>query len=80
MVTVKNIGMANLVLERRAFPELVQGDLRASAVRSVLESIWVEGAPARTQQFEAMEELRLRLGRGGAASGVARLARDLLES
>lgn len=75
---VAHIGMANIVLDRRAFPELLQGDLSAEAIAREAAAPFLEGTDARTSQLAACDELTAALGAPGCFRRVAELAFDLL--
>jgi lipid-A-disaccharide synthase len=80
LITVPHIGMANIVLGRRAVPELVQGGLEHRALQAALEPLLAAGSAARSAQEAAFDELRAALGGGGAADRIAVMAAEMLES
>jgi lipid-A-disaccharide synthase len=75
---VEHIGMPNIVAGREVVPELIQGDVTgwrlAAAARELLDD-----DARRATVVAGLREVRERLGGGGAASRVARLAIDLAE-
>lgn len=73
-LTTKHVALPNVLLDRRAFPELLQDDARADRMRSALDAI-ERDARAR----EACEEVRARLGTQHAPSReVAEMLRPWL--
>jgi len=74
LVRVDDIGMPNIVLGRRVFPELLQEDVTCdklvAAVREVVNR--------RNELASALSELRAKLGEPGAAQRAARLALELM--
>ncbi len=80
LATVDSIGMANIVLGRRAFPEFVQGGLRHPALVESLRPLLDEGSGERRSQEAAFGELAQRLGSGReAAENVAAMAVEMLD-
>jgi len=75
---VEHIGMANIVLGRRAFPELLQSDLSASAIAREAADPFLEGSEARECQLSACDALTTALGEPGCFRRVAELASALL--
>jgi lipid-A-disaccharide synthase len=77
LVKVDHIAMPNLILERRAVPELVQDEVTvermAAAAREILED---PKLAARMRQDLAM--VRERLGSPGAAGRAAAIAAEML--
>lgn len=78
LVRVPFIGMPNLVLGKRAVPELVQGD--ATAVRLGAEALAILRDPARSAGIRAdLARVRALLGAGGAARRTAAIAVEMLD-
>jgi lipid-A-disaccharide synthase len=70
LVRVPHFSLANLVLERGAVPELLQGDASPEAVAQQAAALL--GDPARVQTMRAdLAEIRGRLGEGGASRRAA---------
>ena len=68
--------MPNLIAETQVVPELLQEDARPEEMaRQVLELL--EG-PEREKQLKGLEEVRRRLGEGGASRRVSRIAEEML--
>ena len=81
LVTVDMIGMANIVLERKAFPEFLQGGLRSEPLAETVSQLLDPDSAMVTKQRESFEELHRRLGRGaGAGANVARMAGEILDA
>jgi lipid-A-disaccharide synthase len=78
LITVAHIGMANIVLGRRVFPEFVQNDLRGGSLASAVRPLLIDEGEARNRQLAACDELRRRLGAPGCFQRVAELALSLL--
>lgn len=72
LIKVQSIVLANLVLGRNAFPELIQEDATADKLAPALEPILREG-PERTAQLAALAEIpeRLRLASGTPSEAAA---------
>lgn len=79
VASVEHIGMANIVLGRRAFPELLQGDLDGARLAATVEPLLDPGSEATTAQIAASEELRSALGEPGCFARVADLALQQLD-
>lgn len=73
LVRVEAIGMPNIVLGRRVFPELVQGAVRPDAIAAAVRRVHAEAGALRP----ALAEVRASLGSPGAAARAARLALEL---
>lgn len=70
MVTVDHVCMVNLILERRAVPELIQDQLTPARVAEEASRL-LSDASAREAQEDAFRELRKRLGAAGASRRAA---------
>lgn len=74
LARVEHIGMANIVLGRRAFPEFLQDELEAGAVAAEVGKLFLgQHAPEVAAQREASRELRAALGGRGCFERVADL-------
>jgi lipid-A-disaccharide synthase len=80
VATVEHIGMANIVLGRRAFPELLQGDLNSAALVATLEPLLAEDSEESRAQQTACAELRSALGEPGCFARVADMALAQLDA
>jgi lipid-A-disaccharide synthase len=74
LVHVDHIGMPNIILGRRVFPELVQGDVTGANLAAAVRDVFAR----REDLAKALQDLRGRLGQPGAAGRAARLALDLM--
>ncbi len=80
LATVESIGMANIVLGRRVFPEFVQGGLREDALVSSMVKLLDPHSRERSEQEKGFDELAARLGTArGAAENVAHMAVEMLD-
>lgn len=71
LVKLKFISLVNLILNKEAVTELIQGDFNTERITKELSDI-LEG-PKREAQFEAYHELETTLGGPGASQNVAEL-------
>jgi lipid-A-disaccharide synthase len=70
LVSVANYAMVNLIAGRVVVPELIQSDFTPERVSEETLKILDDG-PARTRMLQDLEEVRSKLGKGGATSNVA---------
>jgi lipid-A-disaccharide synthase len=80
LASVEHIGMANIVLGRRAFPEFLQGDCVAAAIAEGVRPLFLADSQEAQAQRAACAELRDAMGGPGAFGRVADLALELLET
>jgi lipid-A-disaccharide synthase len=78
LARVEHIGMANIVLGRRAYPEFLQGQCTQPNVATALDAL-CRDPKARARQAEASRELSGRLGGPGAIERVSDLALAMLD-
>ncbi|HZR83075.1 MAG TPA: lipid-A-disaccharide synthase [Candidatus Binatia bacterium] len=79
LVRVPFIGMPNLILGKRAVPELVQGEVRPSRIAAEARAILCD--PARAAAMRAdLATVRARLGEPGAARRAAEIAAEMLDA
>ena len=71
LVRVEFIGLANLILGRKAVPERIQGDCTAAQLSSDMHGLLRHETHA-AQQREAFAELKVNLGGTGASDRVAK--------
>ena len=74
LVRVEHIGMPNIILERRVFPELLQGDVSCDNLVAAVNDV----AARRDELAAALATLRGKLGEPGAAMRAARMALELI--
>lgn len=70
LLSVSNYAMVNLIAGRVVVPELIQGDFTPSRVTEETLRVLDEGA-SRTEMLRNLEEVREKLGRGGATRRAA---------
>jgi len=68
LIRVRHVSLVNLVLDRPAVPELLQGDCRPERLAAALDALLADEG-ARAAQIEAGREALARLGRGGPSPG-----------
>ena len=72
IIKVPYISLVNLILNRRAVPELIQGAMNPDDLEQMLIEL-LKDTPARKQQLADYEELEMALGSGGASARAAKL-------
>lgn len=80
LASVEHIGMANIVLGRRAFPEFLQGDCSPVAIAEGVRPLFLAESEEARAQSAACAELRRVMGGPGAFDRLADLAIELLET
>lgn len=79
LIKVRWISLVNLIAEREIVPEFLQESATSSALAEAVRPLLdTESAETRAQR-EGLRLVRSRLGRPGAADGVATMAMELLE-
>ena len=72
---VPHVAMANLIAGRRVVPELIQGDFTPEAVADeILRLLGPDGATMKA----SLDEVRTRLGQGGASARAAGVVSGLM--
>lgn len=79
LIKIDNIGLVNLIAERRLVPEFVQDALQPRAVADALEPLLDHGSPERRSMVEGLAAVRAALGQPGAAGRVASMVLGLAE-
>ncbi len=74
LVRVEHIGMPNIILGQRVFPELMQGDVTGDKLAAAIEDV----SARRDELAAALATLRGTLGEPGAAERAAHLALELM--
>jgi len=74
LVRVEHIGMPNIILGQRVFPELMQGDVTGDKLAAAIEEV----SARRVELAAALATLRGTLGEPGAAERAAHLALELM--
>jgi lipid-A-disaccharide synthase len=77
LVSVKHIGMVNLIAEERLMPELIQSEVNSERL-AVETRLLLDDARVRAGMVEKLAKLRERLGTPGAAQRVADLALGMM--
>lgn len=77
LVRTPHIAMVNLILGRRAVPELIQDDFTAEALEAEMRRL-LESADERGQMRRELAEVRAKLGPGGAIERAAGIIERLL--
>lgn len=80
IATVTDIGMVNIIAQRRVVPEFLQDDVRASRVAPVLKELLDASSPRRQAMIRDLQEVRDSLGERGAAGRVAALALQMISA
>jgi lipid-A-disaccharide synthase len=78
VVRVEHVGLVNLILGRRAVPELLQDAVRPAALVEAVRPLLDRDGQAARAQRAAFAEVRARLGSGGVARRVAELGLDMV--
>ena len=71
MIKVKYVSLANLIIDRPAFRELIQNDLTTQALMEEMGRI-VGDAAYRERMLKDYADVREQLGGAGASAAVAR--------
>ena len=78
MVTIKQIGLENIVAEKPVVQEFIQADARPRAIaKEVLRLL--DDADYRNTMINELNQIRGKLGKPGGSANVARLALDMIE-
>jgi lipid-A-disaccharide synthase len=77
LISIKHIGLANIVAERNIVPELIQG--RMTPHRIVQETLAILDNPARMSRIsQELLQIKNKLGESGASTKAAQLAYHLI--
>ncbi len=75
LIRIDMIGMPNIILGRRVFPEIIQNEVTAERLAEALVDVYAQ----RKELTAMLNELRSKLGEPGATTRAARLALDLIQ-
>ena len=78
LVHIERIGLPNIVLNRNAFPELIQNAASPEAITNEINELML-GTESRASQITALAEIPQHLGEPGALAHLAQLVLDLTE-
>jgi len=78
LVRLPNVALVNLVLGRRAVPELIQGQANPERIAAEAARLLTDGA-ARQEMRSALAEVRGRLGASGASGRAAGEVAEMLQ-
>ncbi|MCC7194108.1 MAG: lipid-A-disaccharide synthase [Gemmatimonadaceae bacterium] len=78
IVTVRHIGLVNIVAGKDVVPEFVQDAFVPGTVADALEPLLDASSPARARMVEGLADVRARLGTPGASGRVAAMALGML--
>ena len=79
LLSVSNYAMVNLIAGRVVVPELIQGDFTPARVVEETLRVLDDGEP-RAKMLKNLEEVREKLGKGGATTHAADEVSKFLES
>lgn len=77
LVTISLYSLVNIIADREVVKELIQKDATAQNAIAEINKI-LDDDQYRQTMIEALDEVRQKMGKGGAAENVARLAKQLL--
>lgn len=78
MVTIDNIGLENIVAEKKVAQEFIQSDARPRAIAKEMLRL-LDDTAYRNQMIGELNQIRGKLGKEGGSANVARLALDMIE-
>jgi lipid-A-disaccharide synthase len=76
LVNVDALGMPNLIAGATIVPEFLQAEADPDRIASAVLELFA--GPARDRQLAALADVRVRLGKGGAARRAAEIAAEML--
>jgi len=77
MVTIDNIGLANIVTEKSIVKEFIQGDAQPQNICNEIDRILCDDV-YRNNMIKELNSVREKLGKEGGSNNVAQLAFDML--
>lgn len=78
MVKIDDIGLENIVAEKRIVKEFIQGDAQPEQIAAEVEKL-LDDAAYRAAMIAELNKVRGKLGKEGGSANVARLALDMIE-
>jgi len=78
LTEVPYVAQPNLILDRMAFPELLQEECTATSLVAHAAPLFDPTSPTGKAQREALAEIRAKVGGPGAAARAAALAMELV--
>ena len=78
LILVKYISLVNLILDKKAVPELIQNSMNSNKLTREIE-ILINSEPERIKQINGFAQLRKKLGSESASKNVANMAFKLLK-
>ena len=78
LVDIEHIGMVNILAQRRLAPEFIQHEATPQALLGAARTL-IEDTPERHAMLQGFDEVRARLGDGGASQRAAREILTLLD-
>ncbi|MBX2825664.1 MAG: lipid-A-disaccharide synthase [Gammaproteobacteria bacterium] len=77
LIKIPDIGLVNIVAEKRIVPELIQNDVSAEGIVDSVRSL-LDNPTLYQEQVQELESVKKKLGEGGASGRVADLMMTLL--
>jgi lipid-A-disaccharide synthase len=78
LISVKNIGIVNIIAGKTIVPELIQGEANPTQLAELAEQL-LNDPPARDRMKVALSQIRDQLGAPGASERAALLVANLLK-
>lgn len=78
LVTIKYISLVNLILDKPAVKELIQGEMNVANIQVELQNI-LPGGSDRKRMLDDYSQLKQLLGQGGASARAAQIICDFLK-
>lgn len=73
LVKIKFISLVNIILNKLAVPELIQGAVNVNAISQQIDKLYHDNNPERLQQIENFNLLRKQIGEAGASERIAKI-------
>jgi lipid-A-disaccharide synthase len=78
VVTVKYLGMPNVLANKEVVPEFIQHEAKPAAIANAVQQL-IGQARAREQMISEFDSIMGKLGKGGASEKAAQVIRNELE-